>query len=65
MKIVGILFNSIAALIAVAIIWQSTTISGSSGSCTIDFNEMRIIAALLLLIVSLLFSQVYCSGGKK
>lgn len=65
MKIVGILFNSLAAIVAVAIIWQSTTISGSTGSCTIDFNEMRIIAALLLVIVSLLFSQVYCSGGKK
>ena len=64
MRIVGMLVNLVAAVAAAIIIVRCVDVTSFPGGCTWSVQEKGVVIALLLPVISLLFTIAYCGGGK-
>ncbi|MCI5778824.1 MAG: hypothetical protein MR051_03260 [Lentisphaeria bacterium] len=64
MKLVGIIVNLAAAVAAGIIIARCVDVTNFPGGCAWNIQERGVIIALLLPVISLLFTIAYCGGGK-
>ena len=66
MKMVGIIVNILFAILAVIVICNGISLNFHEDGISWELHDkINIVIALLLMIVSMLFTQVYCNGSKK